>query len=222
MNKEMSVIVPAYNEEDAIVSTIKKLRIELPDAEIIIVDDYSKDATCKLAKNQGVRVIRHTKNKGYGGALKTGFKAAKTKYISFLDADLTYLPKYLKLFLKRLKDRKLDVVWGNRFGGSKNDMPLVRKIGNRILATLFMLMTGRYVPDTACGERVFTKKGLAMIDYETLPDGLDMITAMTKRIVARRLKYEIIGMDYHMRGGQSKLNIIKDFIRMARNIVIEK
>ena len=138
MNKEMSVIVPAYNEEDAIVSTIKKLRIELPDAEIIIVDDYSKDATCKLAKNQGVRVIRHTKNRGYGGALKTGFKAAKTKYISFLDADLTYLQKYLKLFLKRLKDRKLDVVWGNRFGGSKNDMPLVRKIGNRITKEMIM------------------------------------------------------------------------------------
>jgi hypothetical protein len=63
---------------------------------------------------------------------------------------------------------------------------------------------------------------LKKIDYGDLPDGLHMTPAMTKRVVSRKLKFAVVGMDYEMRAGSSKLNIIKDFIRMLRSIVFDK
>ncbi len=220
--KELTVVVPAYNEQEGIVETIKKIKKEVPNCEIIIVDDCSKDKTFLLAKKEKVTVIKHTKNKGYGGALKTGWKAAKTKYIAFLDADLTYKPSYLPIFLKILKKNKLDIVWGNRFGGKKNEMPLLRKIGNRIIAVTFSVFTLKKVGDVACGERVFKKEMLKKIDFETLPNGLNLITAMSKRIASRRIKFMIVEMDYFRRGGASKLNVVKDFYNMMRDVIFEK
>jgi len=222
--KDLTVIVPTYNEELAIKETINKICKYLPSSQIIVVNDYSKDRTLdilKKIKNKNLTIINHKINKGYGYTIKTGLKHTKTKYVGFLDADLTYHPKYLQKLLKLIKKEDLDCAWCDRFSG-KNRMSTFRKIGNKLISFVFLLNTKKWINDITCGERVFKMKSLKNLDPSSLPDGLDMITALTKRIVFRDLKYSLIESDYNIRYGDSKLNVVTDFLKMIKNILMEK
>ena len=219
---ELTVVVPAYNEESSIRSTIKSVKKHVPDARIIVVDDCSKDRTKEIAKEEKVKVISHNTNQGYGAALKTGMFAAKTKYVGFLDADMTYNPAYFSLMLNYAKKIGLDCIWGNRFAGAKNKMPFVRKIGNKVISLVFWLITGKNVGDCSSGQRILKTSALKKLDLGTLPDDLDFITALSKRIVSRKLKYKVIPINYDKREGSSKLSLIRHGFRMIKNIVLEK
>ena len=226
MPEEITVIIPAYNEQDSIESTIEQVFRDVPGARVLVVNDNSRDRTLEILtmlqkKHRTLDVITHPKNRGYGGALKTGFRNARTTYLSFLDADLTYPPDRIPVLLRLVKEKNMDCAWCNRFT-KESRMPLVRKIGNKLLVALFLLVTQRYVPDISSGERVFRKASLDRIDPQSLPDGLDMITAMTKRIITRKLRYALVTCSYAQRGGSSKLNIVTDFLRMSRNILFER
>jgi glycosyltransferase involved in cell wall biosynthesis len=227
MKSELTVVVPIYNEEKNIGLTIKEISGNIPGAEILAVNDGSKDSSLEVLnsekkKYKSMRVISHPVNKGYGAALKTGFANSNTEYVAFLDADLTYPPLYIPEMLKVLKKSGLDCVWGNRFGGRQNKMPFVRKVGNKLLLWLNFLVTLRNVKDCCSGERVFRREALQKIDFETLPNGLDFISAMTKRIVVRKLRFAVMPITYCKREGASKLNVVKDFLRMSKNIIVEK
>ncbi|MBU90224.1 hypothetical protein CMO94_01675 [Candidatus Woesearchaeota archaeon] len=227
MYEELTIIVPIYNEEDGIEKTIKEIRRFLPKNWIIAVNDCSKDDTLKIlkklaSKDRKIKIISHEKNKGHGGALKTGFKQVKTKYIGILDADLSYNPKYLPPMLHKIEKDGLDIIWGNRFGGNINKMAFVRRLGNNMLSLLFLLVTGRYIPDCSSGERIFKTDSLRKLGVESSPDGLDFVCAISKRTITRNLKYKIVPINYFSRSGISKLNVIKDFIRMVKTIIVEK
>ena len=97
----LSIVIPAYNEENgitAIIDRVLSIRPKLPavgidSMELIVVDDGSRDRTAEIVgNNSDVRLIRHAKNGGYGAALKTGFAAATGEWVGFLDADGTYPP----------------------------------------------------------------------------------------------------------------------------------
>ncbi len=225
--KDLTVVIPAYNEEAGIKTAIKEVNNCLPESRILVIDDASSDRTLDIVKGlkqkyKNLDFVSHDKNKGYGAALVSGFQNAYTGYVAFLDADMTYHPKYIASLMEAVKKHNLDVAWCNRFGGRKNNMPLIRKIGNRMLAYLFMAVTLRYIPDISSGERVFKREAFFKLAPETLPSGLDTITAMTKRIVKRKLKFRLIPIEYLERVGASKLNIFKDFLNMSKNIVFEK
>jgi len=222
MKPELTVVVPAYNEEASIKDTIRNIKKNAPKCKIIVVDDASRDKTKDIAKKEKVKVISHNLNKGYGAALKTGMFAAKTKYIAFLDADMTYNPKYLPVMLSCLKKFNLDCVWGNRFGGSKNKMTLVRKIGNRVITLILWLITNKNVKDSSCGQRVLKSNVIKKLDIQTLSNDLDFITALSKRIVSRKLKFKVIPINYEKREGSSKLSIIKHGYRMIKNVIVER
>lgn len=224
---ELTILMPAYNEETSIKKTILECIRLTPDSKILVIDDCSKDNTNKIIKElqreyKQIELIRNDVNKNYGGALKVGYKHFKTKYVVFLDADDTYSPEYIPVLLNEIKLNNADCVITNRFGTQRNSMPFYRKVGNKTLSLLFFLFTGKYMADVCSGMRIFSREGMEKLDYETLPNGLDMITAMTKRIVSRKVKYEIIPIKYYRREGYSKLRIFTDFLRMARNIIVEK
>ncbi len=219
INKEVSIIIPVYNEEKSIKKAVKRVRKFCPKGELLIVDDGSNDRTAEIAKELKVKLISHGRNRGYGAALKTGFSNAKTEYVAFLDADMTYDPKYIPMLLEHAKTEDLDVVWGNRFGGQFNRMPGIRKIGNKIISLVMLLVTGRYVSDCTSGERLLKRRVLDRLGVNELPDDLDFITALTKRIVKSGVKYREIPIDYEERAGDSKLRIFRHGYRMVRNIL---
>jgi glycosyltransferase involved in cell wall biosynthesis len=219
---ELSIIIPAYNEEKSIEETIKNIIKYNPDGRIIVVDDGSSDKTRERSESLGVRVISHKRNRGYGAALKTGFRNADTDLLTFLDADLTYHPKYLPTLLEKLKRENLDIVWGNRFGGKVNKMPRSRKFGNRMISLVLFIMSLKWVNDCTSGERLFRKEFLKKIDIESISDDLDFITGLTARIVKRKVRFDEIPMDYHERGGSSKLKRVKHGYKMIRNVIVDR
>src|SRR6478672_3612676 len=116
--KTVSVVIPAFNEELSVRETVIELSnlFEVTDisAEIIVVDDGSKDKTAREARAAGARVIQHRSNRGYGASLKSGIIAASNDIIGITDADGTYPAKYFPEMLAELESA--DMVVGSRTG----------------------------------------------------------------------------------------------------------
>ena len=106
-----TIIIPAYNEEEAIGQTLEKL-VELKvheDHEIIVVDDGSSDSTAEIAAAYPVRLLRHHVNKGYGASLKTGIRKAEKDIVLFMDSDGQHDPADISRILEKL-DEGYDMV----------------------------------------------------------------------------------------------------------------
>ncbi len=212
----LSVVIPAYNEEDGIAEIAHRVlavrdalrKVNVDDLELIVVDDGSKDKTVEIAGSiDGVRLIQHEQNKGYGGALKTGFGKARGELIGFLDADGTYPPEYFpQLCEEALKGTEL--VIGSRMAGAESEMPLTRRIGNFFFANLLSLIGRRRVTDSASGMRVFKREVLDRI--YPLPDGLNLTPVMSTRAVHEHIKMAEIPIPYSERLGRSKLSVVHD------------
>lgn len=212
----LSVVIPAYNEEDGITeiaTRVLSVRADLKKAgvnhlELLVVDDGSKDRTAQVAaKIKGVTLIRHPKNKGYGAALKTGFAQAKGELIGFLDADGTYPPEYFPKLCQAALNGS-DLVIGSRMAGEDSQMPLTRRVGNFFFATLLSILGRQKVTDSASGMRVF--KRVILKHIYPLPDGLNLTPVMSTRALHEKIKIEEVPIPYSERVGRSKLSVIHD------------
>ncbi len=212
----LSVVIPAYNEEDGIAEIAHRVlairdslrEVGVDDLELIVVDDGSKDKTIEIASSiDGVTLIQHPKNKGYGGALKTGFSQAKGELIGFLDADGTYPPEYFpKLCVEAMNGS--EIVVGSRMAGAKTEMPATRRIGNFFFANLLSILGRQRITDSASGMRVFRKEVLQKI--LPLPDGLNLTPVMSTRALHEQIKMTEIPIPYSERLGASKLSVVHD------------
>ena len=126
----VSIVIPAFNEEQGVGSVVTELREVMAGngitAEIIVIDDGSTDRTAAAAAAAGARVFRHRSNRGYGAALKSGIAGASNEYILITDADGTYPCEYIPGMLKRLESS--DMVVGARIGTDVK-IPAIRKPG---------------------------------------------------------------------------------------------
>ncbi|NWG19103.1 MAG: glycosyltransferase family 2 protein [Chloroflexi bacterium] len=221
----LSVVIPAYNEEDgiaAIVERVLAIEPELPNygvdaLECIVVDDGSRDRTADIVQRYvpRVRLIRQP-NKGYGGALKTGFQAATGELLGFLDADSTYPPEYFPQMCKVALDGA-DLVIGSRMAGTASEMPLVRRIGNFIFANLLSIVAGVRISDSASGQRIIRREALPAL--YPLPDTLDFTPAMSTRALHENLRMVEVPIPYKERSGRSKLSVVRDGLRFFKSIV---
>lgn len=220
----LSVVIPAYNEEDGITSIIERVLAVDPalkqvgvELELIVVDDGSHDQTAHMvATNAGARLVRHARNKGYGAALKTGFQAATGNLLGFLDADGTYPPEYFPQLCLAVQDGA-ELVVGSRRSGAASEMPFVRRVGNLVWASLVSLLSGQRVVDPASGMRVFRADILGKL--YPLPDGLNFTPVMSTRAVHEGIKLAEIPIPYKERVGRSKLNVVRDGLRFLQTIV---
>jgi len=211
----LSVVIPAYNEEKGIADIAHRVlavREGLSNVgvslELLVVDDGSRDKTAQLASSiEGVRLIRHPKNRGYGAALKTGFGEASGELIGFLDADGTYPPEYFPQLCREAMNGT-DLVIGSRMAGAESKMPLTRRVGNLFFATLLSLLSHQRVTDSASGMRVFKREVLERI--YPLPDGLNLTPVMSTRAVHEGIKIAEVPIPYSERVGRSKLSVIHD------------
>jgi glycosyltransferase involved in cell wall biosynthesis len=226
MNTPMlSVVIPAYNEENGIVDIIERVLAVGPDLqkagvralELIVVDDGSRDRTAETARaHEGVRLIQHAKNKGYGAALKTGFNAAEGELLGFLDADGTYPPEYFPELCKTAMNGA-ELVVGSRRSGGDSEMPAVRRLGNFLWSGLVTLLGGQRVLDPASGMRVFRREILSRV--YPLPDGLNLTPVMSTRAVHEGIKLVEVPIPYKERVGRSKLSVVRDGTRFLSSIV---
>lgn len=220
----LSVVIPAYNEEDGIAEIVERVLAVEPALEkigvaleLLVVDDGSKDRTAEIVRGYpAVRLLQHNPNRGYGAALKTGFCAASGDLLGFLDADGTYPPESFPALCEAAL-AGADVVVGSRRSGAESGMPLVRKIGNFIWANLVTALSGRPVVDPASGMRVFRREVLARL--YPLPDGLNFTPVMSTRAVHEGLNFVELPMPYEERLGRSKLSVVRDGMRFLQTII---
>lgn len=212
----LSVVIPAYNEENGINDIACRVLSVGPDLkkagidelELLVVDDGSKDRTAEVASTiTGVKLIRHPHNRGYGAALKTGFSRASGDLIGFLDADGTYPPEFFpQLCIAALNGT--DLVIGSRMAGADSQMPFTRRIGNFFFATLLTLLGRQKVTDSASGMRVFKREILEHI--YPLPDGLNLTPVMSTRALHEGISIGEVPIPYSERVGRSKLSVVHD------------
>lgn len=225
----LTVVIPAYNEEQGIAEIMERvlavrpalLEIGITQLELLVVDDGSKDKTALIASkfcenDPLVRVITHTKNKGYGGALKTGFSQAQGNLIGFMDADGTYPPEYYPQLCQSIQNGA-ELVIGTRMKGQDSQMPKTRLLGNFFFANLLSLLGWQKISDSASGMRVFRKEILTRI--YPLPDGLNLTPVMSTRAIYEEIKMKEVPIPYSERLGRSKLSVVRDGWLFLESIV---
>jgi len=221
----LTIVIPAYNEENGIAQIIERVLAVCPAlardgwaAELVVVDDGSRDGTAAVVgRYPDVRLIRHSRNRGYGAAIKTGFRSSESEYVAFLDADGTYPPESFPDLCREALARRADVVVGSRMSGARSDMPLTRRIGNTAFAALLSLIGNVSVRDTASGQRVVRRAILPRL--YPLPDGLQFTPAMSTRAIHENLVIIETPIAYAERVGRSKLSAVRDGVRFTRAIV---
>lgn len=221
----LSIVIPAYNEEDGIAQIVERVLGTSPkldedgvDLELIVVDDGSRDRTAEIAaRYAGVRLVRHRSNHGYGAALKTGFAQARGDWLGFLDADGTYPPEHFPALIGAARAQGADLVIGSRMTGAESDMPFSRRVGNLFFAALVSLIGNRRISDSASGMRVIRRDVLARL--YPLPDGLNFTPVMSTRAVHESLNMIEVPIPYAERVGRSKLTIVGDGTRFLQSIV---
>jgi hypothetical protein len=221
----LSVVIPAYNEEDGIAAIIERVldsRNELDELdaalELIVVDDGSQDRTAQIAvRYPEVHLVRHRTNHGYGAALKTGFAHAGGTWLGFLDADGTYPPEHFPQLLDAAREQQADLVIGSRMAGTESEMPFSRRVGNLFFATLVSLIGNHRISDSASGMRVIRREVLKRL--YPLPDGLNFTPVMSTRAIHEKLNMIEVPIPYAERVGRSKLTILGDGSRFLQSIL---
>jgi len=228
MSNFLSIVVPAYNEEDGVAAVIDRTlavegelkKVGLDGMELIIVDDGSKDQTAEIVKgyiDRGVVLIQHRKNRNYGGALKTGFRHARGNLLAFMDADGTYPPEYFPKMVQAMLEQDADLVIGSRMAGVESDMPFTRRLGNTIFAGLVSLIGNIRITDSASGQRILKREVLEKL--YPLPDGLNFTPVMSTRALHEDLKMIEVPIRYEERAGESKLSVVRDGLRFLFTIL---
>jgi glycosyltransferase involved in cell wall biosynthesis len=215
----VSMVIPAYNEEEAIGSVIDQVINIMEEAditnEIIVVDDGSTDNTVQIIQERAVQLIRHPFNRGYGAALKTGMRKAKYDIIAIIDADGTYPVEYFPELVSGIGE--WDMVVGARVGKDAETSPL-RRLVKWFMTQVANYLVGTPIPDLNSGLRVF-KKDIAMRFYNILPSGFSFTVTITLALLSNDYLVQYVPISYHKRVGKSKIRPIRDTLGFLQLII---
>ncbi|MGN6372008.1 MAG: glycosyltransferase family 2 protein [Solirubrobacteraceae bacterium] len=218
----VSVVIPCLNESENIQQCVRSAQAALTvgglQGEVLVVDNDSEDGSAELAEQAGARVI-HEPRRGYGSAYLAGFSAARGDYIVMADADLTYDFNEIPRFVGALADGA-ELVMGDRMDHIQpGAMPwLHRYIGNPILTGLLNLFFRTGVKDAHCGMRALRRDVLERLDLRTT--GMEFASEMVIRAAKEKLRIAEFPIEYHPRGGESKLSSFRDGWRHLRFLLV--
>ena len=216
METEITVIIPAYNEEKGIGEVIDKIEAAMGNVrasyEVIVVDDGSTDGTAAIVKAKRVRLVQHPYNNG--AALKTGVKNAEGNIVLFVDADAQQNANDIPRLLEPMEE--YDMVVGARTKGSK--IPLLRRLGKFILSTLANYLAGQKIPDLNSGFRAI-KKEIVMKYMSILPDTFSFTTTITLATIKEGYNLKYVPIETGERVGSSKIRLFRDGFRFIMLIL---
>jgi glycosyltransferase involved in cell wall biosynthesis len=218
-NIEVSIVIPAYEEEVAIAKVIDDIQAVMQNTryryEILVVDDGSQDKTAVLARSRGVRVHQHRDNRGSGAARKTGILQARGDLIVMTDADGTYpaaaIPDLLALF------PDYDQVIGAR-QSEQGTHRVLRTLAKEVIRRLASYLVGTTIPDLNSGLRAF-KRGVMMRYLYLLPEGFSCVSTMSLAFHANRHAVAYVPIAYFERLGRSKFHPIKDTYQYLLTVI---
>jgi glycosyltransferase involved in cell wall biosynthesis len=219
---EVSVVIPCLNEAESIEACVHAAWKALGDAgldgEVIVVDNDSDDGSDELADAAGAHVVREPR-RGYGSAYLAGFAAAQGEYIVMADADLTYDFGDIPRFVEQLRDGGQLVVGDRMDNIQPGAMPwLHRYVGNPILTGVLNLFFRTGVNDAHCGMRALRREVLPALELRST--GMEFASEMVIRASKANLEIRQLPIEYHPRGGESKLSSFRDGWRHLRFLLV--
>jgi glycosyltransferase involved in cell wall biosynthesis len=224
MQYKTIVIVPSFREEKNITHVIENLKRYAPFADILIIDDGSKDRTGEIAENEGVKVIKHPFNMGYGVTIQTGYKYAVRNDYDILiqfDGDGQHDARFIEPMIDCLTSSDSDVVIGSRFleGGSYN-APIIRKLGISLFSKIASLATGLNITDSTSGLQALNKKAFTFYsNMNNFPyDYPDADTIITLHYAGLKVKEVPVKMHDRM-AGKSMTAGLKSLIYVTQMLI---
>src|SRR5271166_4230697 len=218
----VSVVMPCLNEAENIQSCVTAALEALGrmgvQGEVVVADNNSEDDSARLAEQAGARVVVE-RRRGYGSAYLAGFEASRGRYIVMADADLTYDFNEIPRFVAALEEGA-EMVIGDRMDNIQpGAMPwLHRYVGNPLLSGLLNLFFRTGVSDAHCGRRALRRDVLDRLDLRTT--GMEFASEMVIRASKENLKIAEFPIEYHPRGGESKLSSFRDGWRHLRFLLV--
>jgi glycosyltransferase involved in cell wall biosynthesis len=219
---DVSVIIPAYNEEGTIgrvIAELLRIKNAIPSMEIIVVDDGSSDRTAiKASQFPSVRLIEHAENMGKGAALKTGFKEAVGRVAVIQDADMEYYPSEIPRVVKPILSGNADAVFGTRFKSRPNGMSFSHFIGNITLSRIVSMLYRKKISDIMTGCKAFSNEVLK--SFELKANGFSVEVELTSQILQNQWRFQEVPISYAYRSyGSSKISILDGIICLLQLLV---
>lgn len=215
MNKILA-IVPAFNEEGSIVSTIEDLKTNAPEVDYVIINDGSRDDTLRICNDHNFNVVSLPANLGLAGAFQTGMKYAFRNgydYAVQFDADGQHSAAYIKDLVDKARQDHCNIVIGSRFAAQKKPFS-ARMIGSTLITGMIRLTTGQKILDPTSGMRLFDKSMIPLFanefDYGPESDTIALL-------VRHGAKVGEVQVEMRERtAGESYLNFTKSALYMIR------
>jgi glycosyltransferase involved in cell wall biosynthesis len=201
----VSIVIPAFNEGEAIGAVVSSLAAAGPWREIIVVDDGSQDDTSVRAGAAGATVVRHPYNKGNGAAVKSGIRRAAGDYVLIVDGDGQHRPEDARRLVSRLGE--YDLVVGARSRATQATH--TRRYGNGALNGLASYLTGREIPDLTSGFRGARSAHLREFIH-LLPNGFSTPTTTTLAFIKAGYNVAFEPIEARPRVGASKIRLARD------------
>lgn len=225
---ELSVIIPAYNEEALIVSTLDCLQSYFsrrPESfEILVVDDGSRDKTVELVRQlqknrDNLRLLVNPQNRGKGFSIQRGVLESRGQIIIFTDADLPYELDAVDGFLQALR-KNCDLAIGSRVlpGAEVRGVPLLRYVAGQIFSWMVQAVLFQGLPDTQCGFKSFRAEAAREIFRRLTIGGFGFDVEML--FIARKRRYAIQPVPVHMieHRQRSRVRLVTDSLKMFANL----
>lgn len=218
---KLLVIIPAYNEEDAILGTVQGLREACPEADCIVINDCSRDGTRRILRENNIPYLDLPLNLGIGGGVQTGYKyAVEHGYdvtVQF-DGDGQHRAEYIRALVQPIAEGKADMVVGSRFiaqDGQGFQSSAMRRMGINILSGLIRLCTGKRVLDAtsgfrACGHAL--TKEFAESYAQDYPEPEAIVTALVKGYRVAEIPVQMC----ERQGGVSSISALKSVYYMVK------
>ncbi|WP_315168384.1 glycosyltransferase family 2 protein [Metaclostridioides mangenotii] len=218
--EKIAVLVPCYNEEMTVKSVIADFKNVIPDADIYVYDNNSKDKTTEIAKNEGAIVVREYRQ-GKGNVVRSMFRDIEADVYIMVDGDDTYPAKDAYNVAKLVMEGKADMAIGDRLSSTyftENKRPF-HNTGNKLVRSLINKIFKSNIKDIMTGCRAFNRKFVK--SFPVLSKGFEIETEMSIHALDKRFLIGEVEIDYRDRpdGSESKLNTFRDGFRVLKTIL---
>jgi glycosyltransferase involved in cell wall biosynthesis len=209
----ITIVIPAYNEGQALPGVLAAVRSQVPAAELLVIDDASSDDTATRAQQAGACVVRHPRNLGNGAAIKSGLRRASGEVVLFMDADGQMDPCYIPLFLEQIASG-YDMVVGRRMPGTQGDS-LARRLGNRALDMLGSYLVETELHDLTSGYRA-VRRAVLLEFIHLLPNRYSYPITSTLALAQAGYSVGFVPIQGQRRqGGRSRQKLLRNGIKFG-------
>lgn len=218
--EKIAVLIPCYNEELTIEKVVKDFKKELPEADIYVYDNNSKDKTVEIAKNAGA-IVRHEYKQGKGNVVRSMFRDIDADIYVMVDGDDTYPAEFVHELIKPIRDGQADMVIGDRLSNGTYQEENKRKFhefGNNLVKKGINMLFDTKLKDIMTGYRVFNR--IFVKNMPVMTPKFEIETEMTLYALDKKYIIKEIPIIYRDRpeGSKSKLNTVSDGIKVVKTI----